>query len=261
MKKLMVCACAAVLSMAAVSPCFAADSPWSGTWKENVEKSKLTGATVTITAKGAGYHFSNGPTQYDFACDGKSYLMQGTETLTCKATTDGGFDFVMSYSGTEAIKQRRSFSPDGKLMTMTSTSKAPDGTSSTTVLVRERKSGTTGMVGEWVNAKDTESGTVPQHKTTVTGDMIHIDYPHLQQVVDAKLDGSDGKVTGSRIPPGASVTFKAMGANTLLYTQKLNGKVMSEATWTLSPDGKSYTAVSWLTGKEGEKTTVVFDKQ
>ena len=91
--------------------------------------------------------------------------------------------------------------------------------------------------------------------------MIHIDYLHQQTVVDAKLDGSDGKVTGPRIPPGASATFKAMGANKLMYTQKLDGKVRSEATWTLSPDGKSYTSVSWLTGKESEKTTVVFEKQ
>jgi hypothetical protein len=52
-----------------------------------------------------------------------------------------------------------------------------------------------------------------------------------------------------------------MGANKLMYTQKLDGKVRSEATWTLSPDGKSYTSVSWLTGKESEKTTVVFEKQ
>jgi hypothetical protein len=77
MKKLLCCACAAVLSLAAVSPCFAAaaDSPWNGTWKENEAKSTLSGNTVTYMAKRGGqFHYSNGGSiEYDFACDGKAY--------------------------------------------------------------------------------------------------------------------------------------------------------------------------------------------
>jgi hypothetical protein len=41
----------------------------------------------------------------------------------------------------------------------------------------------------------------------------------------------------------------------------LNGKKISEGYDQLSAGGKSYTSVSWLVGKESEKTTDFFVKQ
>ena len=251
---------AALLSIAAAAPCFAAGSPWSGTWKEDIAKDKLTGDTVVITAKGLGFHFSNGPIAYDFACDGKPYPTIGAGTIACTATSDGGNELVSATNGTIVSKQHRTFSTDSKLMNMKTTVIEADGSTSTVESVRRRKSGTTGLVGEWVDAK--VAPTAPDVLTiSVTGNMVHIEFLHSKMVVDAKLDGSDGKVVGPRVSPGTTYSYKSVSPNKLLFTGKLNGKVLAEGTLTLSPDGKSYTDVSWLAGKESEKTTEIFEKQ
>jgi hypothetical protein len=260
MKKLIWSTCAAFLTFAAVFPCFAADSPWSGTWKENLAKGKLTGQTMTITAKGSGYHFSNGATSYDFACDGKPYPTSGNVTIACTPTSDGGFDFTQAAGDKVVMKQHRTFSADGKDMTMDSTAYHPDGSTAKIAIVRHRTSGTTGLVGEWVNAKvePTEPGV---RKISVDGDMLHIEMEHGQATVDAKLDGSDAKVTGPTVSADQTGSFKAVSPNELTYTHKVDGKVTHQGTMTLSADGKTLTDVEWIPGRETEKTTEVFEKQ
>ena len=52
MKKLLSCACAALLACLFVQPVLAAegaDAKWTGTWKMNMDKSQLTGDTFLIT--------------------------------------------------------------------------------------------------------------------------------------------------------------------------------------------------------------------
>jgi hypothetical protein len=80
-------------------------------------------------------------------------------------------------------------------------------------------------------------------------------------MIDAKLNGSDGKVNGPSVPPGAAVAYKADGANKLDFSIKLNGKTLYDGTDTLSPDGKSFVASEWVPGRMAEKDRVVYEKQ
>jgi hypothetical protein len=250
----------ALLAFTAASPCFAADSPWSGTWKENLAKGKLTGDTVTITEKGSGYHFTNGPISYDFSCDGKPYTTLANNTISCTSTSDGGFDLTTTANGKLTSKSHRSFSPDGKQMTMNITNYREDGTTSNAVIVRTRKSGSKGLVGEWVDSKVTPSE--PDVMTTkVDGDMFHMQGQHAKTSIDAKLDGTESKVVGPMVPAGATASYKSVSSHKLQYAFKVDGKVMGEGTLTLSPDGKTLTDTSWSPGKEAEKTMQVYDKQ
>jgi len=260
MKKLLYSAFAALLSLAAVSPCFAADSPWTGTWKENLSKSKLAGSTIVITKTATGYHFTSGVVSYDFALDGKPVATAGTGTIAYMAAPGGAIDVTQTANGVVILKQHRTFSADGKLMTLTNTSFAADGTTSTSETVRKRTSGTTGLVGEWVNAKVTE--TEPSVMTTaVKGDMLHMQFLHSKVALDAKLDGTDAPVSGPRVSPGSTSAYKSVSPAKLTYTNKLNGKVMSQGVMMLSADGKTITDESWIPGKEAEKTVEVYEKQ
>jgi hypothetical protein len=83
MNKLLGCACAAVLLLTAVAPCFAADAAWTGTWKMNPAKSKMTGDTFTIVAKPGGMLRMESTVSYDFACDGKPYPTLADRTVSC----------------------------------------------------------------------------------------------------------------------------------------------------------------------------------
>jgi hypothetical protein len=60
---------------------------------------------------------------------------------------------------------------------------------------------------------------------------------------------------------GVTVSYRKISPSRLDYSVMLNGKLITRGYDELAADGKSYTDVSWLVGKESEKTTRVYDKQ
>ncbi len=261
MKKFFLLACTAILSMAAVSPCLAADSLFNGTWKPNEAKSKLTGGTFTYTMKADGtYHYSNGSiTEYDFACDGKGYPAVADRTITCTGEAAAGFDFTWMANGTVLSKSHETISADGKTMTSIGTSMHADGTTAKFEDSYKRLSGTTGMAGKWKDVKDKVSGASVM-VISVSGDMIHLEFAANRSVRDCKLDGSDCPVTGPHVPQGTLNSYKLLGPAQISYDVKYKDKVKAEGIMTVSADGKALSDESWTPGKKAEKTTMVFDK-
>ena len=261
MNKLPVCVCAAAVSVFAAGTAFAANSAWSGTWKENLAKSKLTGHRYIITEKPGGMmHFNAGSVAYDFACDGKAYPIVPGETLTCTGNPQAGYDLTMAVNGHTTTKQHRTISADGKEMTFKGTDYRADGSTSQFEGVRKREGGGTGLVGTWVEAKNQDEK--PDVETwSVNGDTLQVQMPAEKITVDVKLDGSEAKVSGQNMPPGATVTMKPEGSNKIRFERKQNGKVFQEGTYTLSADGKMMTEESWMPSRATEKVTIVYDKQ
>ncbi|MGD0798814.1 MAG: hypothetical protein ABR910_13945 [Acidobacteriaceae bacterium] len=262
MKTFLSCACTAVLSMSVVFPCFAAGSPWDGTWKENVAKSKVTGDTMTFTMKAEGqFHYSNGGTiEYDFACDGKTYPTYSDHAMTCTGTDESGYDRATLAHGVVLSKSHQTFSPDGKMIMVHGTTMRPDGSSYTYDETYKRLTGTMGLAGKWLDVKETSTGTFIRTRTVASG-MWHEEVPASKSTLDAKLDGTDATPMGPTVPPGETVSLKADGANKVHLVVKLNGKVMDEGVYTLSADGMSYTVEEWVPGKESEKEILVYEKQ
>ena len=262
MKNLLLYPAAAAICLATVPTCFAANSPWSGTWKQNLAKSKLTGDTFVVTEKpGGAFHLdAGGLISYDFACDGKPHPTIADRTLTCSGSPAAGYDWINSAKGTVLSKSRRTFSADGKLMMIHGTSMRPDGSTATYDETYKRETGTTGLPGKWLDIKDQEqvAGT---ETWTVNGTTLHIDAPVMKETIDAKLDGSDGKIVGPTIPVGATIAYKSEGPNKLAYTVKFNGKTLVEGTYTLAADAKTITETNWIPGHESEKATVIWEKQ
>jgi hypothetical protein len=98
-------------------------------------------------------------------------------------------------------KLHRTFSPDGATMMIHGTSMRPDGSSYDFDETLKRLSGTRGLAGKWLNVKD-KSTAANVMVMQVDGNMLHIEEPAQKEMIDAKLDGSDGKANG---PNGHSV--------------------------------------------------------
>jgi hypothetical protein len=262
MKNLLKPACALAFALTSVASCLAADSPWTGTWKQNLAKSKLSGDTVTYTEKPGGiFHYdAGGIIQYDFACDGKTYPTLADRTIACTGSLAAGYDFTTTAAGKPLGKSHHAISADGKTMTIHGTSMRPDGTTATYDETYKRVSGTTGLAGKWLDVKETEQ-VAAVSMWTVTGGALHVENPAYKQTIDAKLDGTPGKIVGPTIPASASVTVKSVGPNKLHYVDSLNGKPLDEGTWTISADGKTITEENWIPGRESEKATIVWEKQ
>lgn len=261
MNKLTIAICAALFSVAAAGTCFAADSAWNGTWKENLAKSKMTGHHFEVTQKPGGMmQFSNGAISYDFACDGKPYTTVPGQVLTCTGNPQAGYDMTISMNGHAINKQHRTFSADGKQMMMKGTTYRADGSTAGFEGVRTRQGAGTGMVGTWVQTK-AESQKPEVYTWSVKGDALQIQRPANKETANVKLDGTDGKVSGPDVPAGSTLSLKPEGANKLRFERKQNGKLMNEGTYTLSADGKEMTVQEWLPGREMEKETIVYEKQ
>jgi hypothetical protein len=222
----------------------------------------MSGDTITYTAKGGGvFHYSNGGSiEYDFACDGKSYPTLGDRTMTCMGTPEAGMDITSMAHGTVLSKYHRAISADGKTMTIHGTAMRPDGKTEDFDEVYKRVSGTKGLAGKWLDVKVKEQNESVM-VVTIADKMLHIEVPSQKEVMDGKLDGSDGKVNGPNIPPGAAPAYKSVTPNKISFQIKLSGKVLYDGAYTLSADGKSLTEEEWVPGRMAEKETVVYDKQ
>jgi hypothetical protein len=262
MKKLLYYACAAVLATYAISPCFAADSPWNGTWKLNEAKSKMTGDTFTIMVNPDGHiHFSNGSTiEYTFACDGKDYTTIADRSVSCQKTSDNVYDTTQKIAGKDYSTSHREISADGKTMTVTTKGTHPDGTAFTNVYKYQRLSGSKGMAGKWKNTDASESAP-DVAVISVSGNTMHLEYPGFKETIESKLDGSEATPSGPTVPPGFTISNKLENPHKLQFTTKLNGKPLVEGTRTLGADGKTFIEESWVAGKPAEKEKLLYDKQ
>ena len=90
---------------------------------------------------------------------------------------------------------------------------------------------------------------------------MHYDIPDLKVTAEGRTDGSDNPLTGPTMPPGATISFKALSPTKIRYVMKIDGKPDSMGEQTIAADGRSFSDVNWNSGKETEKTTGVYVKQ
>jgi hypothetical protein len=253
--------CVAALLATSTSPALASNAAWNGTWKLDVAKSQMTGDTFTysMNANGTIRYSNGGPVTYDFACDGKDYTVVSGYTIACKKVSDTTYDFTNKLNGKVQSTDQQVISANGKTMTDTGKGTRPDGTTSTSVDTYDRVSGTSGLLGEWkhANAKSTAAGLMT---LSISGDTLTQRNPTYKSSATAKLDGSDTPWTGPTVAAGVTVSYKLLGSRQIYSVTKLNGKVYSEDTMTLSTDGTTITDVSSSPGQSA-KQTYVYVKQ
>jgi hypothetical protein len=240
----------------------AADSPFAGNWKLNVEKSKSTGDTFTYSATATGYHYSNGATiEYDFAADGKDYPMLADRTIAWTTSGENAWDSVVKDGkGTVLSKSHRVLSKDGKRLSISYTSYRPDGTTGDGSDQYVRLSGGPGLAGKWKDVKSKEAGSSMIIAVPSPG-QVSVEYPGYKQTVAGPADGTPLAVKGPTVPAGVLRSYKAMGPNKWSHTTTLNGKLWRQGEITVSADGKTLTDVSWIPGKASEKDVDVYDRQ
>lgn len=243
---------------------FAADSPWNGTWKLDESKSQFSGGTMTFS-QGAGdmLNYSDGSTSdYEFAIDGKERKAFSNRTVIWTALGKNTWETVYKVDGKVLSKGERRLSADGKTLTETWTGTRPDGSAFHEEDVFTRVSGTDGLLGTWRASKVKGAGGPQEFVISVPGPgRVHYDVPDMKASVEGRTDGSDIPLTGPTVPPGATISFKALTPTKTRYVMKVNGKIDNEGVQTLAADGRSFTDVNWNAGKKDEKMTGVYVKQ
>ena len=243
---------------------FAADSPWTGTWKLDPARSHLTGQTFTYS-KGPGQllHYEDGSTaSFDFGIDGKEYKTWSNRTSTWTAAGKGAWDTVVKADGKVLSNGHFGLSADGKTLNMVFTGTKPDGSSFHEEDTFTRVTGTDGLIGTWRAAK-VVAPTGPQSfvMSSPAPGVLHVDVPDMKASAEGRMDGSDNPLTGPTVPPGSTISFKALSPTSYRYVMKINGNADSMGEQTIAADGHSFSDVNWIPGRENEKTTAVYVKQ
>jgi hypothetical protein len=245
-------------------PALAADNPWTGMWKLDVAKSHFTGQTFTYS-KGPGelLHYEDGSTaSFDFGLDGKEYKTWANRTMSWSPAGTNAWDTVVKAEGEVRSKGHFELSADGKTLNTVFTGRKGDGSAFREEDTFTRVSGTDGLIGTWRTAK-VVGPTGPQTfvMSSPASGVLHVDVPDMKASAEGRMDGSDNPLTGPTVAPGTTISFKALSPTKMRYVMKINGKTDDMGEQTIAADGRSFTDMNWVPGRENEKTTAVYVKQ
>jgi hypothetical protein len=263
-KHVMVCAILAwglAAGIVAAAPSMPSDA-WVGTWKLDPSKSKLAGFTVTYSKTPGGlYHFSDGGLDYDFGIDGKQYPVAYGRKTTWSVSGDRAWESETTADGKVLAKMHRELSVDGKTLKVTAEGTNADGSAFNELTVYKRVSGSAGLEGTWLAIKDDADAPSSFIVSAPTPGVLRWEVPAWQASTEGALDGSDHPIKGGTQPPGFTIGSRLKSPLKISYVMKIDGKPNQYGIQTLAADGRSFTDVSWIPGKENEKTVAWYVKQ
>ena len=251
----------AVLFTAAVSP---AQSPFDGTWKTDLSKTKFSPQPLTFYISSGWYHCVSCNPAYDVPADGQFHPVSGAsyDTISVTIVDAHTISFVAKKGGVVTFEQTRTVSPDGKTLTVKSTGHPASGGPPTNFEIKGKRSGALpsgvhATSGNWIIEAQTGSSNALLTTYKTSGDEITMTEPTGESYT-AKFDGNDYPVRGSY--GWDAVSLKKINPHTIVETDKRSGAVTDVTTMTVSPNGKTMTAVE--TNKpSGRVTTYVATKQ
>lgn len=251
----------AALLTAASSP---AQSPFDGTWKTDLSKTKFSPKPLTFYTSAGWYHCVSCSPAYDVQADGQDHTVSGQsfDTLSVTIVDPHTISIVAKKGGTVTFEQTRTASADGKTLTVKSTGHPASGGPATSFETTGRRSGTLpsgvhATSGNWIIAGQTGSSNALLNTYKTNGDELTMTSP-TGETYTAKLDGNDYPVKGSY--GWDAVSLKQINPHTIEETDKRNGTVIDVTTMTVSTNGKTMTAVD-TSEPSGRVTTYVATKQ
>jgi hypothetical protein len=224
-----------------------AQSPFDGTWKIDMSKSKLPKKPDVLLLQNGMYECKSCVPPVNVKADGQFQSITGDpyrDALMVKVVDDKHVEFASQKEGKQIASTTRTVSDDDKTMTVQwSYSGNPTGgpVSGTDHMKRVAKgpAGANAISGSW---RDEKTDVATADAITFTfrasgGDTLEYSTPTGQSYA-AKTDGSEAPYKGD--PGTTSVSLKRVG-DSIEETDKRDAKVISVAKMTVSKDGKVMT--------------------
>lgn len=252
---------ATALLFAAVSIGSAAESPFTGTWKMNQEKSKLAGDTMTFSSAGGGsLRYKDSGQSYTFTTDGKEVTTPMGSTVVWKATGDKMWENTSTRNGMLMVTNTWKLSDDGKTLTVDSKGIKPSGESFSDTAVYTRTAGMKGITGSWVSKEVKLSAPNTLGIKPNGNDGLTLEISDIKATADTKFDGKEYPAKGPTIPEGFSLALTRTGPRSFKMVQKMRGKVLGINQYHVSADGRTMVEKG-TDGMGKEPSTVVWEKE
>jgi hypothetical protein len=242
-----------------------AQSPFDGTWKIDLGKTKLPKKPDVLLVQNGMFECKTCAPPINVKADGQLQKISGdpyADMFKVTVVDDRHVDSEAQKDGKQVLTIKRSVSDDGNTLTEAWTyygnpTGGPVSGVDTSTRVAKGPAGANAVSGSWRTAKsDVATADALLFTYKSGGDSLSMITP-TGQSYDAKLDGKDVPFVGD--PGTTSVSLKRIG-DAIEETDKRDGKVISVAKMTVSPDGKTMTIV--VDDKlHGTNSTYVAEKQ
>jgi len=253
-----------VLLVLAVPTMSFAQSPFDGTWKDNLDQSNFSPKPLEFSLNNGVYDCVSCAPKVHVKADGSDQAVSGQayDTLAVKEVDARTAQFIAKKSGKKSWEQTRTVSEDGKTETIKTTSYPPNSTSPVTAeVILERQgtapTGANGISGSWRIKKVSESENGRLYTYKSSGEELSMTSPAGASWA-AKLDGKEYPVKGSYSVD--SVSLKKINDHEIEVSYKRGGTLLEVEKLTVSPDGKAMTIVS-EDKQSGRVSTIVATKQ
>lgn len=185
-----------------------AASPFTGKWKFNAARSKLTGTTDSVTAAGPNaWKFTYGTFSWTVKADGTDQPTPYGSTVTLKAMSPSKWELTDKTKGKVTATETWELAADGKTMVRTSAGTHEDGTAFKDVTTVKRTAGDKGFEGTWESTEVRTSFTgIDLDAAGDTG--IAFTLPAEKIRFTLTFDGKENPFEGPRVPPGMTVSGK-----------------------------------------------------
>lgn len=237
--------CALMLATILLPLLAAAQSPFDGTWKVDMNKVDFPKRPDVYLLQNGMYSCKSCVPSYEITANGEDQKVSGHpyyDTVAIKVINDHEVEETDKKDGKTVATSKMMVSPDDKTMTFeftdsSNTNAAPVTGKGEATRVAKGPAGANAISGSWRTMKmENLSDNAITWTYKVSGDELTMTSPTGQSYT-AKMDGTEAPMKGD---PGVSnVSVKKMGANTIEETDKRDGKVIGVAKSTVSHNGKS----------------------
>jgi len=239
---------------------WAADDPFCGKWKLNMEKSTFTGEQIKIQDLGGNkYKWTVGNVTDTITYDGTDQPVHFGRTISMTPEGANSWKMVIKKDGRDLSSMTHKISDDGKTQTIKGTETKPDGTTSDFDVVWKKAGGGSGWGGTWEEANVKFTSPDEWVIEPYGSDGLTFNTPAYQDVLSMKFDGKDYEEKGPDVAPGSASADKRVNPRTLEVTDKVKGEVMDHTKFEVSGDGKTLTLTIHETGQP-KALTIVYDK-
>jgi hypothetical protein len=241
-----------------------AQSPFNGTWRTDVNQSKLSPKPFVFSVDKGIYLCSSFTPQIEIKADGTDQPVTnfGMDTFSVREVDSKTIAITGKKGGKTVFEVITSVSDDGNILT-DKTTIHPVNSDRTVVhetiytRIGKAPAGANGTSGSWRMNKEKAS----DNDLTVTykGSGIELSMSDPTGAsYTARLDGKDYPVKGSDWFD--AVSLKRFNERTIEETDKRDGKVVGVSKMTVAPDGKKMTSV-YTDTETGTTSTYVAEKQ
>ncbi len=237
-----------VLLLSLLTPGLAvAQSAFDGTWKVDLKTAQFPKKPDVYLLQDGMYHCKTCVPAIAIKADGQDQKVTGHpyyDTASIKVVDDRTIEETDKKNGKVVVTSKTWVSADGNTLMFDFTDSSATNADPVTgkgeeTRVAKGPAGSHAISGSWRTSKmDTVSDNGLTFTYKVAGDSLTMT-TLTGQSYTAKLDGTEAPFKGD--PGTTSVSVKKMGMNTMEETDKRDGKVISVARITLTPDGKGMT--------------------